>query len=84
MNAGETHAPTSARVAGRLGLMLGALIPGCAWSQGIQVVDAGSRATPPRVEVGVAYFTIRNGGETDRLLHASSTVAKSAGLHVSQ
>lgn len=46
-------------------------------------MDAWSRPTPPGIEVGVAYFTIRNAGKSDRLLRASSPVAKSAELHVS-
>jgi len=33
--------------------------------------------------VGVAYFTIRNDGKSDRLLRASSSVAKRAEFHVS-
>lgn len=53
-------------------------------AQGIQVVDAWSRPTPPGMDVGVAYFTIRNAGKSDRLLRVSSPVAKSAELHVSE
>jgi copper(I)-binding protein len=58
-------------------------IPGNAMAQGVQVVDAWSRPTPPGMDVGVAYFTIRNGGKSDRLLRVSSPVAKRAELHVS-
>lgn len=54
-----------------------------AFAQGVQVVDAWSRPTPPGMDIGVAYFTIRNAGKPDRLLRASSPVAKSAELHVS-
>jgi copper(I)-binding protein len=54
-----------------------------AWAQGIEVVDAWSRATPPGTDVGVAYFTIRNPGKTDRLLRVSTPIAASAELHVS-
>jgi len=64
-------------------LALGFALPGAALAQGIQVVDAWSRPTPPRSEVGVAYFTIRNTGKSDRLLRVSSPVAKVAELHVS-
>jgi len=56
---------------------------GAAQAQGIQVVDAWSRPTPPGIDVGVAYFTIRNAGKSDRLLRVSSPVAKRAELHVS-
>jgi len=62
---------------------LGSALPGTAPAQNIQVVDAWSRPTPPGTDVGVAYFTIRNSGKGDRLLRASSPVARSAELHVS-
>jgi periplasmic copper chaperone A len=61
---------------------LGAAVS-AAWAQGIEVVDAWSRATPPGMNVGVAYFTIRNPGKTDRLLRVSTPVAASAELHAS-
>jgi copper(I)-binding protein len=64
-------------------LALGMALPAAAAAQGVQVVDAWSRPTPPGIDVGVAYFTIRNTGESDRLLRVSSPVAKSAELHVS-
>jgi copper(I)-binding protein len=64
-------------------LSLAAAIPLGASAQGIQVVDAWSRPTPPGIDVGVAYFTIRNAGKSDRLLRVSSPVAKRAELHVS-
>jgi len=64
-------------------LALGAAIPGGASAQAIQVVDAWSRPTPPGIDVGVVYFTIRNAGKTDRLLRVSSPVAQRAELHVS-
>jgi len=66
-----------------LSLALGAALPCAAPAQGIQVTDAWSRPTPPGIDVGVAYFTIRNTGKSDRLLGVSSPVAKSAELHVS-
>jgi copper(I)-binding protein len=66
-----------------LSLALGAALPCSAPAQGIQVTDAWSRPTPPGIDVGVAYFTIRNTGKSDRLLRVTSPVAKSAELHVS-
>lgn len=66
-----------------LALALGAASPGSASAQSIQVVEAWSRPTPPGIDVGVAYFTIRNGGKSDRLLRVSSPVAKRAELHIS-
>jgi periplasmic copper chaperone A len=65
-----------------LALALGAAFPAGAAAQGMQVVDAWSRPTPPGMDVGVAYFTIRNAGRSDRLLRVSSPVAKIAELHV--
>jgi periplasmic copper chaperone A len=66
-----------------LALALVAAVPRGASAQAIQVVDAWSRPTPPGIDVGVAYFTIRNAGKSDRLLRVSSSVAKRAELHVS-
>jgi len=66
-----------------LSLALGLAIPSAARAQAIQVVDAWSRPTPPGIDVGVAYFTIRNAGKSDRLLRVSTPVAASAELHVS-
>jgi copper(I)-binding protein len=64
-------------------LALGSAAPLTATAQGIQVVEAWSRPTPPGIDVGVAYFTIRNSGKGDRLLRVSSPVAGRAELHVS-
>ena len=64
-------------------LALGGAIPGAVSAQSVQVVDAWSRPTPPGMDVGVAYFIIRNAGKSDRLLRVSSPVAKRAELHVS-
>jgi copper(I)-binding protein len=66
-----------------IALILSQTLPAAAAAQGIQIVDAWSRPTPPGIDVGVAYFTIRNTGRNDRLLRVSSPVAKSAELHVS-
>jgi copper(I)-binding protein len=73
------------RIAGCLVLTLGALIAsGGASADTIQVAEAWSRPTPPGIEVGVAYFVINNRGKDDRLVGASSPVAKRAELHISQ
>lgn len=50
----------------------------------INVRDVWSRATPPGIEVGVAYLVIDNRGKPDRLLAASSPVAKRTELHISE
>jgi periplasmic copper chaperone A len=51
---------------------------------GIDVRDAWSRSTPPGIEVGVAYLVIRNNGGPDRLIGASSPIAKHTELHISK
>lgn len=48
----------------------------------ITVRDVWSRATPPGTAVGVAYLVIDNHGASDRLLGASSPIAKRTQLHV--
>jgi copper(I)-binding protein len=49
---------------------------------GLSVTNAWSRATPPGVTVGVAYFTLKNDtGNTDRLLKISSPVASKLQVH---
>ncbi|HUL93223.1 MAG TPA: copper chaperone PCu(A)C [Burkholderiales bacterium] len=66
-----------------LALALAAAIPGGASAQGIRVVNAWSRPTPPGIDIGVAYFSIRNSGKADRLLRVSSPLAQRAELHAS-
>jgi periplasmic copper chaperone A len=46
----------------------------------LEVSDAWARATPGKAENGVAYLTIRS-PSSDRLVSASSPVAKKAELH---
>ncbi|MGB5080447.1 MAG: copper chaperone PCu(A)C, partial [Burkholderiales bacterium] len=76
---------THSRIAACLLIAAGALAAGgAATAADIEVGDAWSRPTPPGVEVGVAYFTITNHGRNDRLLAASSPVAKRADLHLSR
>ena len=51
----------------------------------IQVHHPWSRATPPGAKVGVGYMEIRNRGkQPDRLVSASTTVAKRVEMHVTQ
>ena len=64
-------------------LALGVAAPGAVLAQGIQILDAWSRPTPPGMDVGVAYFTIRNPGKSDRLLGVSTPRANRAEMHVS-
>jgi copper(I)-binding protein len=48
----------------------------------LSVTNAWSRATPPGVTVGVAYFTLKNDtGKSDRLLKISSPVASKVQVH---
>jgi periplasmic copper chaperone A len=51
----------------------------------IQVHHPWSRATPPGAKVGVGYMEIRNRGrQPDRLVSASTPVAKRVEMHVTQ
>jgi periplasmic copper chaperone A len=51
----------------------------------IQVHHPWSRATPPGAKVGVGYMEIRNRGkQPDRLVWASTPVAKRVEMHVTQ
>lgn len=76
---------TPIRIAARLLLAAGALgASAVVLAADIEVSDAWSRPTPPGAEVGVAYFKITNHGKSDRLVSASSPVAKRAELHISQ
>jgi copper(I)-binding protein len=48
----------------------------------LAITDAWSRATPPGVTVGVAYFTLKNDtGKSDRLLKVSTPVASKVQVH---
>jgi copper(I)-binding protein len=48
----------------------------------LQITDVWSRATPPLVEVGAAYFTAENRASTaDTLIGVSSPVAECAEMH---
>jgi hypothetical protein len=66
------------------------MLPSLAWSHvhekgDLQVRHPWSRATPPGAKVAVGYMEIRNrGSQPDRLLSASSTVAKRVEMHVTQ
>ena len=51
----------------------------------IQVRHPWSRATPPGAKVGVGYMEIRNNGrQPDRLLSASTPLAKKVEMHVTE
>ena len=48
----------------------------------LTVVQAWSRATPPGITIGGAYFTINNSGDADTLLGIESPVCDHADLHL--
>lgn len=51
----------------------------------IQVRHPWSRATPPGAKVAVGYMEIRNhGGKPDKLVSASTALAKSVEMHVTE
>lgn len=73
------------RIAACLLLAAGTLATSAAaLASDIEVSGAWSRPTPPGIEVGVAYFKIANHGKSDRLVGASSPIARRAELHISQ
>jgi periplasmic copper chaperone A len=69
-------------------LMLG--LAGLAWPHShekgdIQVRHPWSRATPPGAQVAVGYMEIRNNGaQPERLVAASTAVAKRVEMHITQ
>lgn len=67
-----------------LGASLAAAAVDTVAAGGIVLHDAWSRSTPPGIEVGVAYLVIENNGAPDRLIGATSPIAKRAELHVSK
>lgn len=51
----------------------------------IEVLQPWARATPPGAKVAAGYLEIRNNGkEADRLLSASTPVAKRVEMHITQ
>ena len=51
----------------------------------LQIRHPWSRATPPGAKVGVGYLEIRNNGaQPDRLLSASTSVAKRVEMHITE
>lgn len=75
---------THGRITASALFAVGALIAsGAGLAADIEIGDAWSRPTPPGVEVGAAYFTITSHGKDDRLVGASSPIARRAELHVS-
>ena len=47
----------------------------------VTIEDAWARATPPGARTGAVYLTIRNAGEADRLVAASSHAAGEVQIH---
>jgi periplasmic copper chaperone A len=77
----------------RLAALLVALLAfqaGTAWPHNhekgdIQIRHPWARATPPGAKVGAGYLEIRNkGSQPDRLLSASTSVAKRVEMHVTE
>jgi copper(I)-binding protein len=69
-----------------LSLVSGLSAPTSSWGQvpgALTISMPWSRATPPGVTVGGAYFDVVNKGPADRLLGLSSTVARSVEMHQS-
>jgi periplasmic copper chaperone A len=78
------HRPLLFAVLFSFGAMSAVFAAGGVAAGGIDVRDAWSRSTPPGIEVGVAYLVIENHGAPDRLVSASSPIAKHTELHISK
>ncbi len=64
------------------GLLLVAGASSAAAESSISVENAWSRATPPGVEIGVGYFTIKNEGDApDRLVSVQTPIAEKTEIH---
>lgn len=50
---------------------------------GITITEIWARATPKSARNGAVYLTMQNAGARDRLVNASTTVARSAEIHES-
>jgi len=50
-------------------------------AESLEVVNAWSRATPPGISIGVAYFEIVNWGDRDVLEHLETPIARQAQMH---
>ena len=57
------------------------LAAGPAWAQ-VTVERPWSRATPPGAKVGAGFMTLKNAGNADRVVGASSPVAGRVEMHV--
>lgn len=62
-------------------LLAGLLISSVCRADTLHVEEPWARATAAGAQVGVAYLTLRNTGEADRLLGASSPASASVEVH---
>jgi len=65
----------------RRGLIALALVALPAWAQ-VSVEQPWTRATPPGAKVGAGFMRLRNAGAADRVVGASSPVARRVEMHV--
>jgi periplasmic copper chaperone A len=66
-------------------LVLAAVLPQWTAAADIQVTQAWARPTPPTVQVGAVYFSVKNSGaKEDRLVAVSSSAAASVEIHETQ
>ena len=63
-------------------LALGLLLWSTAVLAQVQVKDAWSRPTPPGAKLAAGYLTIANAGASDKLVAASSSMAKRVEMHI--
>lgn len=62
-------------------LLAGLLISSVCRADALHIEEPWARATAAGAQVGVAYLTLRNEGEADRLLGASSPASASVEIH---
>jgi copper(I)-binding protein len=68
----------------RLPAALLLMAPGAFAAAPVTITAAWARATPPGVSTAAVYCTVRNDGDADRLLGASSPAARQVTLHAEE
>jgi copper(I)-binding protein len=67
-----------------IGLLLAVAFARGAAAEGVSILDAWARMTPPGAPNGAIYLTVNDSGAPDRLLGASAPVAAMVEVHVSK
>jgi periplasmic copper chaperone A len=64
------------------GLLVGLLFWSTAATAQVTIKDPWARATPPNAKLAAGYLTIANAGASDKLIAASSSMAKRVEMHI--